>query len=193
VNKEKKMITKPTDIDYEFENRINLRICRECYELYGPISLGGGATVRQRCKCDKVIDEIWCNYLSNKAYDTCYCCGLRIIKTGWWRASYFCYHCGFKTSWWARVAQQNRQALEEFKNEHNRTANLEHNYGKIILKKQVDLVGLPGDGSVLDFIELINNLGDIYPLQEDAFFGWLAHRTGRTIDEVKIFYREHKC
>lgn len=42
MNNKKTSITKLVDDDYEFANRLNLKICRECYMLHGQIYLKDG-------------------------------------------------------------------------------------------------------------------------------------------------------
>jgi len=210
-------ITKLTDIDYQFANRLNVKICRRCYELYGLIYIEDGHKVQQHCGCNYTDEKTWTYYDYNRHYETCYCCGLRIIECGSKWSIFYCPDCVSKIGRLNRTAGQcvipigrhsimngfalsgsdlseNRdEAIESFIQAHNRTASLidlAYDYAKIILKRQLDRVGLPEDGTVFDFMQLIDGLGEIDLLQDEAFFGLLAHITGRQIDEAKAFYQD---
>lgn len=154
----------------------------------------------------------------NQLYEICYCCGLRIIKSGTRWSQFNCYHChsqiiGLNTAAGrcvipigrhsmmngvfldrSAITEHNAQAIESFVKAYRRTSSLTGSVGeyrKIILKKQIDRVGLPEDGSVFDFIQLVDEQGEIYLSQSEAFFGLLAHITGKQIDEAITFY--HDC
>lgn len=214
MNNKKKSITKLVDDDYEFANRLNLKICRECYMLHGQIYLKDGQKVEQHCGCNRIEEEIWTYKIGrykvrldyNQLYEICYCCGLRIIKSGTRWSQFNCYHCHSKISqlnatvgrcviplgrhsmmngvFLDRKAftEPNSQAVISFIQAYKRTVILGDSaseYRKIILKKQIDRVDLPEDGSVFDFIQLTDNLGNIRPLQNEAFSGLLAHMTDK--------------
>jgi hypothetical protein len=222
VNK-KRHITKLADDDYEFTNRRNLKICRTCYELHGQIFLTDKQKVEQHCACNPINDEKWTEgpyklrFDYNRRYETCYCCGLRIIECGSKWSIFYCPSCAFKIGQLNRTIGQcvipigrhsimngfalsgsdrskNRdEAIESFLQAHNRTVNLillADDYRKIILKKQIDRVGLSEDGSVLDLIQLIAELEEINLLQDEAFFGLLGYISGKQVDEAKAFYQD---
>jgi len=212
-------ITKLTDIDYQIANRLNLKICRQCYKLYGSIYLEDGQIVQQRCGCNYTDEKTWTYYDYNRRYETCYCCGLHIIECGSKWSLFHCPHCkskiiqlnkavgqcvipigrhsimnGFALSG-SDLSENRDKAIESFVQAQNRTAiliELACNYRRIILKKQIGRVGLPVDGSVFDYMQLIEGLGEIYLLQDEAFFGLLAHITGRQIDEAKACYQDYE-
>lgn len=82
-----------------YKNLSSLKLCRECFELYGPICLGDGQSVEQRCFCGPAKgDEKWCvdgRYVNdfNTEYELCYCCGLEVIPSGSRWSSFYCNAC----------------------------------------------------------------------------------------------------
>jgi hypothetical protein len=92
------------------------------------------------------------------------------------------------------ITHQNDQAIDSFVQSINRTTNLielTYENKKKILERQIALTGLAEDGSVADFIELVNDLNDINKLRDEAFYDLLAHLTGKSIDELKALLVNH--
>lgn len=214
------------DVDYQFENMLNLRICRTCFELFGTIYLEDRQLVWQRCTCNYISEDNWLvgkgkykmGYDYNRLYETCYCCGLRVIHCGSRWSSFYCSYCREKIINLNKVAgqcivpigrhsimngifmdrsaitHQNDQAIDSFVQSINRTTNLielTYENKKKILERQIALTGLAEDGYVADFIELVNDLNDINKLRDEAFYDLLAHLTGKSIDELKALLVNH--
>jgi len=87
---------------YLLENLKSLKICRECFQLYGAVRLEDGRRVKQKCRCTYKPDEKnWSTTLNgqtyrhdyNKEYEICYCCGLEVIPSGSRWSSFYCRDC----------------------------------------------------------------------------------------------------
>jgi len=76
-----------------------LKICRKCFEIYGPVRLEDGQVVEQKCYCDiPRHDEKWVvtnrySYDFNQKYAICRCCGLEIIPSGSRWSPFYCDEC----------------------------------------------------------------------------------------------------
>jgi S-adenosylmethionine synthetase len=90
-----KRLKEKAEKDWKDRNRINskirdLRICHSCFELYGDVCENEDLYYQQ-CSCTKrQTDRIT---KLRRDYELCYCCGLKIIETGYKFASYYCDQC----------------------------------------------------------------------------------------------------
>ncbi len=80
-------------------NLSSLKLCRKCFELYGPIQLEDRQTVEQTCFCDiPKSEEPWVvdgRFVKdfNQEYEMCYCCGVAAMTSGSRYSSFYCEEC----------------------------------------------------------------------------------------------------
>jgi vacuolar-type H+-ATPase subunit F/Vma7 len=86
---------------YLLKNLNSLKICRECFQLYGAVRLTDGQLVEQQCQCRRSKQELW--HVSvrghnlyndfNVEYEICNCCGLEVIPSGSRWSLFYCRTC----------------------------------------------------------------------------------------------------
>jgi len=163
---------------YFSENMSSLSFCPKCMQPHGKFKLRWREWVEHRCDCDKHEDPKWSEGMDfNKAYETCYCCGLEIIQTGSRWSTFFCRDCRkairkFNDSVGTCVIPLGRhnmmngvrfkksapllEAANLFSSElksMGELMNRAHEHGALILRHQLKILKLPEDASLITFLK----------------------------------------
>jgi hypothetical protein len=163
---------------YFSENMSSLSFCPKCMQPHGKFKLRWHEWAEHRCDCDKHEDPKWSEGMDfNKAYETCYCCGLEVIQTGSRWSTFFCRDCRkairkFNDSVGTCVIPLGRhsmmngirfkksaplpEAASLFSSElksMGKLMNRAHEHGALILRHQLKILKLPEDASLITFLK----------------------------------------
>jgi len=184
---------------YFSENMYSLSFCPKCMQPHGTFKLRWHEWVEHRCDCDKHEDPKWSEGMDfNKAYETCYCCGLEVIQTGSRWSTFYCRDCRaairkFNDSVGTCVIPLGRHSMmngirfkkcaplqeaaslfsSEFKSM-DELMNRAHEHGALILRHQLKILKLPEDASLMMFQKATFSI-DRKQAKKDALLSLIAH------------------
>jgi len=205
---------------YHCRNLSSLKLCRKCWQLYGPIQLDDRQTVEQTCFCNlPKNEEPWVvggRFVKdwNQEYEMCYCCGVAAITSGSRWSLFYCEDCKQRIR---RVNELVRRCLIP--------------YGRHSIMNGVSMKGESAENpkAVAEFAAAVNEMNgriggigthktriagkqverfqlgmeepiialvlrshgvDRNELKREAFIELIALVFGRTVDESRRFYEE---
>ncbi len=162
------------------DNLSRLSICPKCLIPHGNITLPYGQKTKQLCYCDMAeFRRLGRNYNYSIRYETCYCCGLEIVTSGFQSPSFFCRDCNEaiinfnnaagrcvipfdslsdRNGIWFHKTAPFKEVVNALTNQSDLESNLIERLAKhrvIILRRQLKLLKLPENASLLELSKAV--------------------------------------